>query len=1597
MHFPSRRWRPIGLPRCYSNAREPRQARFALEVLESRTVLSGVYVPPTTPYIPILPTAVSGPAGSAPATPSNVSAKAVSDTQINLTWQLNDATDQAVEVLRSAVAGGTYGVLAVLPAGTTIFTDGSCYPGMTYSYRVAALNPVGASALSPQVQAATMASLSTLAAPANLRATANNPTTVTLSFADTNPYVQLPISIDATNRSLVTSTGAPFTTANVGQSLQVVGRSWWYLTIAPNSNGQVISDSHNPFTQASVGLTMTVAGGSGWIAGNYRIVAVDPSGKATLNAPAASATTTAQGSANDGWTTGSYKVLAVDGQGRATLSAAPTAAGNPNGTVASTGTSLNSGIYTIERSADGISYRIVGDLTNSSTSLSWTDQNLTPGTSYSYRVRLDSYTAGLSDYTPPAAVTTLANPAGAPATPAALSVVNNGPTSNTLTWSGQAGTATVKIERAPYSWTGTPTWTVIGATAPGATSYTDTTAAAESFYYYRICASVPSGDSPFTAPIVARTSSVGTGSPKVYNIGPGYAYADLNALNWAQLGPGDIVYIHPNKDASGNLVPYSEKLLISVRGTQANPIQVIGVPDPATGAMPVIDGQGATTAAQFASHYIPLESASVLLVGTRPNNNQSGWNPGYLDISGLEITGGYQGDSGGLTYTNSQGAVATYGIGSAGIYLEKADHLTISGCDIHGNGNGIFGAAQDDSRELANIVLQGNNIHGDGVPGSSQEHEVYLEGVNVTYQGNIIGPTRGGGDALKDRSVGTVISDNWIIGGGHLIDLDESANQQARALTLPGYYTTYVSGNVLYNPAPAAGGSVTPINYGGDLGLTAAYRNGTLYFNDNTILNVQNQAESWDTTVFRTDSPGQTVQAWNNIIETVPSTAGQPPAEMDLLPQYGVASFGQNWLSAGWQANRQGVSFTGVTAGTANFITNAGNLPASVNIAALISLLQSGLPGSGPSVPAPPSAIAHAATTPMGKPVAVAVLAGASDAAGYSLIVSSVTQGAGGVVAINADGTVTYTPRSGFIGPDAFTFTLSDGHGGTATASVTVTVASPPPVAANVAAGTTSGSGVVINVLAGASDAAGYSLIVSSVTQGAGGVVVINADGTVTYTPRSGFIGPDAFTFTLSDGHGGTATASASVAVTAPAKPYYIDNAGPGYSEAGPYWVTGWGSSGYGNSYRYHNAGSGADAATWSLSGLAAGSYQVFATWVTDPGVSVVTYRASDAPYAVFDGSAALGTVVVNQKLSPSDVTDQGVGWQSLGTFSIVSGQLRVSLTDNANGRVEADAIRVVWVGAAPAAVASPPPVAANVAAGTTSGSGVVINVLAGASDAAGYSLIVSSVTQGAGGVVVINADGTVTYTPRSGFIGPDAFTFTLSDGHGGTATASASVAVTAPAKPYYIDNAGPGYSEAGPYWVTGWGSSGYGNSYRYHNAGSGADAATWSLSGLAAGSYQVFATWVTDPGVSVVTYRASDAPYAVFDGSAALGTVVVNQKLSPSDVTDQGVGWQSLGTFSIVSGQLRVSLTDNANGRVEADAIRVVWVGAAPAAVDPLGNVSSVLSDTNGVVEAIVLDPTAIVTVKPQSVSAGTDSTTGPLGDSQGLATDSVMKPVTQ
>ena len=91
------------------------------------------------------------------------------------------------------------------------------------------------------------------------------------------------------------------------------------------------------------------------------------------------------------------------------------------------------------------------------------------------------------------------------------------------------------------------------------------------------------------------------------------------------------------------------------------------------------------------------------------------------------------------------------------------------------------------------------------------------------------------------------------------------------------------------------------------------------------------------------------------------------------------------------------------------------------------------------------------ATTPEDTAVVIPVLANDTDIDSTTLSVAAVSDPPHGSVALNADGTVTYTPDADYFGPDSFTYRASDGSllSNVATVSVTITPVNDAPVAVN--------------------------------------------------------------------------------------------------------------------------------------------------------------------------------------------------------------------------------------------------------------------------------------------------------------------------------------------------------------------------------------------------------------------------------------------------------------------------------------------------------------------------------------------------------------------
>ena len=97
--------------------------------------------------------------------------------------------------------------------------------------------------------------------------------------------------------------------------------------------------------------------------------------------------------------------------------------------------------------------------------------------------------------------------------------------------------------------------------------------------------------------------------------------------------------------------------------------------------------------------------------------------------------------------------------------------------------------------------------------------------------------------------------------------------------------------------------------------------------------------------------------------------------------------------------------------------------------------------------------------------------------------------------------------------------------------------------------------------------------------------------------------------------------------------------------------------------YHYHNPGSGANTATWNLFVKYPGYYSVVATWAANSS------NATNATYTIQHANGS-SSVSVNQRTTE--------GTNQLGEYYFEEGSWVVQLSDNANGRVVADAVSLL-------------------------------------------------------------------------------------------------------------------------------------------------------------------------------------------------------------------------------------------------------------------------------------------------------------------------------
>jgi hypothetical protein len=441
-----------------------------------------------------------------------------------------------------------------------------------------------------------------------------------------------------------------------------------------------------------------------------------------------------------------------------------------------------------------------------------------------------------------------------------------------------------------------------------------------------------------------------------------------------------------------------------------------------------------------------------------------------------------------------------------------------------------------------------------------------------------------------------------------------------------------------------------------------------------------------------------------------------------------------------------------------------------------------------------------------------------------NLVVTNVSGASHGVVSSNG-ATITYAPDQNYSGSDNFTYSVSDQRGGTDSATVQVTIAevNDDPVAANDTASGSEDTDLIINaadLLADDVDVENNTLTITATTSPTNGTLTAINANQFRYRPQSNYNGGDQFVYTISDGLGGMDTATVSLTIQPINDPPVASDDSRSTDE---------------DQFLDLSAAillqndSDIDGGGLVLIGVAGSDVELFGAGNS----AFVRYTPADNffgtrsfTYTISDGNSATATasvtVTVDSVNDPPTVENDSIGVTEDSTNSSISvlsndssspdsGETLslLSATDPANGTATIVGLNIQYTptgdfagndsfsytvsdgngGTATASVSvtvsntNDPPSATNdsysIAINTTETLDVADND--SISPDSGESLTVKSVTTPSQGGTAVPSGDAIVYTPPIDYSGPEQFSYTITDGNGGTDTATVTIDVQIP------------------------------------------------------------------------------------------------------------------------------------------------------------------------------------------------------------------------
>ncbi|ERL53298.1 retention module-containing protein, partial [Halomonas huangheensis] len=354
---------------------------------------------------------------------------------------------------------------------------------------------------------------------------------------------------------------------------------------------------------------------------------------------------------------------------------------------------------------------------------------------------------------------------------------------------------------------------------------------------------------------------------------------------------------------------------------------------------------------------------------------------------------------------------------------------------------------------------------------------------------------------------------------------------------------------------------------------------------------------------------------------------------------------------------------------------------------------------------------------------------------------------------------------------DSISVTVTDVDGSTATGSLDIAIIDDVPAAIDDTARTDEDTPVTVDVIGNDIEGAdGAEVTAASPRDPSQGSVVLNEDGTVTFTPAPGFEGNALIDYTITDADGDTSDATLTVTVAPDSTPeIVVPPVDPNDPDArdGVYTVSESGLSGGSDS------GSGSERAT--------GTFDID---TGDDGVGSLVVNGVD----VTDG----GVVTTDKGTLTVTVDDNGdYHWEyelttpsdehsSPGTNDDnVRDTFRVEVTDS-----DGDSARSKLT----LEIQDDVPTAIDDASETDEETPVTVDVIGNDIEGAdGAEVTTVSLRDPSQGEVVLNDDGTVTFTPAPGFEGDALIDYTITDADGDTSDATLTVTVAEDSTPEIV------------------------------------------------------------------------------------------------------------------------------------------------------------------------------------------------------------------